>query len=694
VVNSLGWQSLRPFQEEAIGPILGGNHFLLVAPTAGGKTEAAILPLLSRMLTEDWRGLSVLYVCPLRALLNNLFPRIEHYAGLVGRRAGIWHGDVGTSARRAIISNPPDILLTTPESLEVMLITRREHHAALFGRLRAVVVDEIHAFAGDDRGWHLVSVLERLNPLSGHPAQRIGLSATVGNASTLLKWLVGERSETEGTVVNAGGPPGAAELTIDAVGNVKGAATVIEQLHAGEKRLVFCDSRSKVEDLASQLRERGVQTFVSHSSLSLDERRRAEEAFASGSDCVIVSTSTLELGIDVGDLDRVIQLDAPVAVASFLQRLGRTGRRRGTTRNHLFLSTADESLMQAAALVQLWGAGFVEQVLPPPAPLHIFAQQFMALALQHGGIAAQDWRKEIGGVRPFHNMSDDDAAGVVSYMVDIGIMHQDQGHLWLGPRGESEYGRRHFMELFTTFITDPLIGVRHGARPIGTVAPTTFARWPQAEVTITLGGERWDVTHVDWRERLAYVVPSKNEGRSQWSGSGQPIRYELCQAMRDVLLGCDLPARLSKRAQEALASLRSEFHWLDAASTAVVRADGQVQWWTFGGLFANAAIASALKADGYTVAPNNLSIRFKGAVSSAGLERSIATVRAAEPELLVPEVSAKAVEGLKFNVCLPDGLAHRVLQSRMMDVPAVQKVLAEPVRFTTVQERRPEQSGY
>jgi ATP-dependent helicase Lhr and Lhr-like helicase len=163
VVNSLEWRSLRPLQEQAIGPVLAGKNCLLLAPTAGGKTEAAILPILSRMLSENWLGLSVLYVCPIRALLNNLEHRLSYYAGLVGRTSGLWHGDVAQAAKSRTLAEPPDILLTTPESLEALLISRRTDRFFFFGSVRSIIIDEIHAFAGDDRGWHLLAVLERFS---------------------------------------------------------------------------------------------------------------------------------------------------------------------------------------------------------------------------------------------------------------------------------------------------------------------------------------------------------------------------------------------------------------------------------------------------------------------------------------------------------------------------------------------------
>jgi ATP-dependent Lhr-like helicase len=214
-----------------------------------------------------------------------------------------------------------------------MLVSANVDHRSLFGGVQAVVVDEVHAFAGDDRGWHLLAVLERLSRIAGRPLQRVGLSATVGNPADLLRWLQGAAPDRRpGTVIAPGMPavlapvtgPPPGDVELDFVGSVGNAATVIAKLHPGEKRLVFCDSRQLVEELGAALRDRDITAFVSHASLSADERRRAEEAFAEARDCVIVSTSTLELGIDVGDLDRVIQINAPRTVAAFLQRLGRT----------------------------------------------------------------------------------------------------------------------------------------------------------------------------------------------------------------------------------------------------------------------------------------------------------------------------------------------------------------------------------
>ncbi len=354
IVNTLGWGDLRATQTEAIAPIQSGQDVLLLAPTAGGKTEAAFLPLLSRAANESWSGLSVLYLCPLKALLNNLEPRLSEYAGFVGRTVGLWHGDVGASARKRMLRDAPDVLLTMPESVEAILVSARIDHRSLLYGLRAVVVDELHAFADDDRGWHLLAILARLERLAGRRLQRIGLSATIGNPDDLLAWLTRNK---RGRIVGSGAGPPTGDVLADHVGSVENAVTVLSRVHRGERRLIFSDSRARVEELASGLRRAGVRTFVSHGSLSADERRQAEAAFAAEPDCAIVATSTLELGIDVGDLDCVIQVGVPPSVASFLQRMGRSGRRAGTVRNFLFLATSDSELLLALGIARLWREG-------------------------------------------------------------------------------------------------------------------------------------------------------------------------------------------------------------------------------------------------------------------------------------------------------------------------------------------------
>lgn len=682
VVNTLGWPSLRPLQEEAVAPVLAGEDALLLAPTAGGKTEAAVFPLLSAMAHEGWRGVSVLYLCPLRALLNNLEPRLSSYASWVGRTVGLWHGDTGDSRRRRLLVDRPDLLLTTPESLESMLISTRIAPRELFADLRAIVIDEVHAFAGDDRGWHLLAVLERLHRLAGNPVQRIGLSATVGNPGELLQWLQGSgagtrRARVVAPDVTAPGSRPAGEATLDQVGSVDNAAKVISMLHRGEKRLVFCESRRTVEELAVALRARNVQTFVSHSSLSLDERRRAEQAFAEARDCVIVSTSTLELGIDVGDLDRVVQLDAPRTVAAFLQRLGRTGRRPGTTRNALLLATTDDALLRAAGLLHLWSQGFVEPIDPPRGPRHIVAQQLMALCLQEGQVGDSTWTEWWEGL-PLHDQT---AATIATWLVSSGHLDRDSGMLFIGPEAERRYGRRNFLEILSVFTAIPEFVVLHGRAEIGSVDPTVLTRRVAGPRVVALAGRSWAVTYVDWRRRRCYVEPSEAPGRMRWTTGASPLSFELCRAQRDVLLGAQPQVTLSRRADAGLVRLREERSGTALSSGTVVQHDKDPWWWTWAGARANATLAAALPD---VVDPaghyDDLRIRLRSDSAPGEIGGALDAVRR-QPALPWPAVTEESIQGLKFSEVLPPELAHQVVAQRMGDEDKARVVAGEPVRW-------------
>jgi ATP-dependent Lhr-like helicase len=680
IANTLGWQQLRPWQQDAIDPILAGEDVLLVAPTAGGKTESAAFPLLTRIANDGWRRLSVLYVCPLRALLNDLEPRLAAYCGWLGRRAALWHGDTGAAARRRILAGPPDLLLTTPESLEAMLVSTRVDPHSLFADVQAVVVDEVHSFAGDDRGWHLLAVLERLQRLASRPFQRVGLSATVGNPEELLRWLQGSGAGRPGRVLAPrNSSPASADVTLDYVGSLANAAKVVASLHHGEKRLVFCESRRQVEALAVDLRERGVTTFVSHSSLSADERRRSEQAFADSRDCVIVSTSTLELGIDVGDLDRVVQVDAPRSVASFLQRLGRTGRRADTTRNMLFLATDDDALLLAAGLLLLWRKGGVEPILAAPSPRHIVAQQLLALCLQEGQVGAATWQEWWRGLP----LLDHTATEIAEWLQESGHLASDGGMLFVGPEAERRFGRRHFMELVSVFTAAPEFVVLFGGSDIGSVDPLVLTRKVDGPRVLVLAGRSWEVRHIDWRRRRCFVEPSDLRAGMRWMSVPSPLSYELCQARRAVLLGDTPSVRLSRRAEQTLAEVRSDRGQQVARDGSVlVRAADDVWWWTWAGARANATLAAAL---GPVVHPSqrhtNDAIKMRPEIDAGQVGTAVST--ALQQRLPDPPVSDESIRGHKFADVLPPVLATATLAARSGDRKGAEAVLRSPRRWAT-----------
>ena len=256
IVSRLGWSTLRPVQEEAGAALLAGENAIILAPTAGGKTEASMFPTLSRLLSEPTDKIGAVYIAPIKALLNNQAARLGLYTEMVGLDRQVWHGDTEQGEKRRFIRAPKELLMTTPESLEVMLVSPRVPAHQLFSDLRIVIIDEIHAMAGTDRGAHLMSVLERIAKISRHDLQRVGLSATVGNPKAIGKWLQGS-SKRVSRVVDPPKEPAKRQLLITKRDSVQELAIDAANTAKGQKSLFFCQSRATSEAVAGYMRQQG-----------------------------------------------------------------------------------------------------------------------------------------------------------------------------------------------------------------------------------------------------------------------------------------------------------------------------------------------------------------------------------------------------------------------------------------------------
>jgi ATP-dependent Lhr-like helicase len=626
---------------------------------------------------------SVVYVAPIRALLNNQEPRLARYAGMVGRRAFVWHGDTPQSAKKGFIAEPADLLLTTPESLEVMLMSAKVPAARLFAGLQAVVIDEVHAFVGDDRGGHLSAVLERLSRFCGRDVQRVALSATVGNPADILRWAAGS-SRRDGVVVDPGGAGKKAELALDYVATLPNAAKVIAALHPGKKRLVFVDSRRRVEALGQELRALGIDTYVTHSSLSMDERHQAERAFAERQDCVIVATSALELGIDIGDLDHVLQIDAPPTVAGFLQRMGRTGRRDHTVPNCTFLATDDDGLLRAAALLRLHGQGHVEPVPVPTRSAHLLAHQLMALTIQErGGVPVSDWWSWLSSATPFVDLTDDDRRELVDHMRAEDILFESAGRFSLGRRGEKLYGFRNFQDLYVVFSTPITLRVLFGNQEIGTIE-TMFAQQERTDsLTFILGARAWRAVDIDWKDATVRVEPIPDAKLARWQGKGELLHRDLCRAMREILVTDDIPAAWSERARARLREIRASYDLDPAAGLDLVPDSYGYRLYTFAGGKANNLLGRVLEARlGPRVTLDNLYIGFRdgAARSEAGIRAALVELRREQrPDradaLRLAESCARG-RLTKFQPCLPARLESEFLASALTDPAAARDAIA------------------
>lgn len=675
IVNTLGWSGLRPVQELTIDAVLAGRNCVVLAPTAGGKTEASFFPVLSLMDEHDWRPVSTLYLSPIRALLNNQEDRVNRLAGLLGRRAFKWHGDVTPSRRKELLRNPTDILLTTPESLEAMMMSPRIPARQLFAGLRAVIIDEVHAFADDDRGAHLSAVLERLSRFCGHDVQRIGLSATVGNPQEILDWIAGS-SAREGVVIDPPKPKVEPIIKLDHVGSAANAAVVIKRLHPGRKRLVFVDSRRGVEELGRFLLESGVITYVTHGSLSVTARRDAEQAFETGSDCVIAATSALELGIDVGDLDHVLQLDSPSSVASFLQRMGRTGRRPGTTPNCTFLGLKDVRTLQAAAIIRLHRRGWVEPVRPRRRAYHIFAHQLMALAIQYRGVPRDVPWAWLRGASAFAEIEASEREAIVTHMLEQEILSDQEGRLWLGPRGERLYGKRNFGELYAVFSTPRLITVRSDGRDIGTVDAQFLMGFDEADQThaFTLAGRAWRILSIDWPRAVCAVAPAEHARNTRWSGSPQYLDHELCREMHAILVADEDDPTWSKRAAEVIRNLRDTHQFLREEASPMTIEGEAITWWNYAGGRANLLLGAMLEAElgGKAVVRNeSLTLKGDGGKSVVTLRQTLEGWRDEGRPSAMDSVRF-AAQGArnrvsKFEPCLPEEILAKLMADAVAD---------------------------
>jgi len=379
-----------------------------------------------------------------------------------------------------------------------------------------------------------------------------------------------------------------------------------------------------------------------------------------------VATSTLELGIDVGDLDRVIQIDAPATVASFLQRLGRTGRRSGAKRNCLFLATSPESLLQAAALVELWREGYVEPIKPPAVPYHLFAQQVLALLLQQGAIPENRILSALAGLIRSACLNEAACADIIRHMLEMCLLASDSGLLMVGDQAERLYGAKHYITLLSIFDSPPLFTVFWGPKEIGAVHPISFhADARGGPVILSLAGRSWQVGHIDWDRQAAQVTPADDRGKSRWLGESRPLSNKLCQAVRNVLLDSDASSWWSKRAKDQIASARENAPAV-ASDATVVEIDtdrARVTWWTFAGLNANFELAASWPG---TVRFDNFSVTLEGRIP---LDRIHEWIRA---ESLVDPTRLDLLPRWKFHECLPPKLQKESLLVRLQDRTSVE----------------------
>lgn len=678
IVARLGWSSLRPVQEEAGQALLDDNNVIILAPTAGGKTEAAIFPLLSQMVTDQPEGVGAIYIAPIKALLNNQADRLDLYTEMVGLDRFVWHGDTTDGQRRKFLKEPTELLMTTPESLEVMLVSGRVDEHKLFRDLRMIIIDEVHALAGTDRGAHLMSVIERLVRVSQHDVQRAGLSATVGNPDAILTWLTGT-SQRSGCIVDPPAPPALRQLLIVHRPDLAQISQDAASMAKGQKSLFFCQSRATTEAVAEFVRRAGTTVFVHHSAVSREERALAEEGFHQGSDACIVCTSTLELGIDVGDLDRVLQAEAPSTVSSFLQRMGRTGRRAGQAANTTFFCESSDGVLQAIALIELAKERWVESIAVDPRCWPVFIHQLLVMALASDGIPIEDAWTHLSVVPDFQGIERHEFDELVNWMLRDGGLRQTAGRLVIGPKAEKLFGRRNFMELYAVFSSPQSYTVQTtDGRPLGTLNQEFVDRLVDDISCFLLGGRPWAVMHVQHDDRRVIVVPAPRGREPTWGGFlPQFLGYHVSQRILTLLTDSDEYGYLDAEATTILTDERAKKAGiLRPGIGGISAAPDEIRWWTFAGGRINATLRYALETFDldWKIVPDNFMIRIHGSgLDAATFRQHLAPLRDDafwdDAELWRGVIDSLPNYRLsKFQPLMPDWVEREVVARYLLDV--------------------------
>lgn len=569
------WAELRPVQIAACEVIFNTDaHLLVAAGTASGKTEAAFLPVVTLLHQKPPATIGALYIGPIKALINDQFARLNDLLKAADIPVYHWHGDVSQSHKNQLFKNPKGILQITPESLESLLINKNHDLIRLFGDLRFVIIDEIHAFMGSERGCQIICQLQRLAKLTPTKPRRIGLSATLGDYAMAQDWL---RSGTENSVITPQIAAGKRQIKLavehfyhqDDQSEITEYEKYIFHLSKSRKCLIFANNRTQTESVIASLRQIAVEEalpdiyHVHHGSISASLRQAAENAMREPNNpAVTAATLTLELGIDIGYLERVIQLESPLSVASFLQRLGRTGR-RGEAADMRFICTEDEpapeaslpeqipwQLLQCIAILQLYlEERWIEPIKPIKYPLSLLYHQTMSILAATGEISPGALAKEILNLPPFAAISQADLLVLLRYLIDIDhIQKTEQGKLILGLTGEKVVRKFQF---YAVFADSQEYIVKQGTTEIGTIPiPSPIGH------QFSLAGRTWEVVEIDFKKKLISVKQVEGKSTIYWRGSGGIIHTKVLQRMRQVLLEDVEYSYLQKNARQRLQRVR------------------------------------------------------------------------------------------------------------------------------------------
>ncbi|HJJ29676.1 MAG TPA: DEAD/DEAH box helicase [Methanocorpusculum sp.] len=516
VLEKRGFDEFSEIQMRAVPKLISGINAILIAPTGTGKTESALLPVFHHMLTDPLpEGFTALYITPLRSLNRDMMNRLDWWGAELGLKISVRHGDTTQSDRRKQALHPPDLLITTPESLQAMMMGKvlRKHLAVV----RYVIVDEIHELADGKRGAQLSVALERVAELSGE-FQRIGISATVGNPELVGRFLCGKRPCTIVQVPVAK----TLDLSVKFAGEAFGDQTkLIEKcIDSHTSTLVFTNTRSVAEAIGNALLPRG-DTDVHHGSLSREVRIDAEEKFRAGLTRGMICTSSMELGIDIGQIDHVIQFNSPREVSRLIQRTGRAGHQIHATSKGMILSTGFDDILESMVIVNKAMNNEPENIRPHINAADVIANQIAALAVERGEISIEKIEEIFSRSFCF-----EDAGPLIREVIDRMEKHflirTENGMVITKSRA------RKYLSLNLSMIADEkksMIFDVVSRKPVGTLDESFVISWISSGAVFVARGRIWRV--LDIEEDRIMVEPAKNvKGElPSWEGEQIPVPY-------------------------------------------------------------------------------------------------------------------------------------------------------------------------
>lgn len=541
-LGELGFREPTLPQIMAVTPILDGENVLLVAPTGSGKTEAVLLPIFSRMVQQEKKkGITLVYVTPLRALNRDLLKRLSFWASRLGISVEVRHGDTELKLRRKQAISPPQMLVTTPETLQAVLPgTRMKQHLS---HVRYVVVDEVHELACSKRGVQLTIALERLSDVVGGEFQRIGLSATVGNPHEVAQFIAGTNRSI--SIVQASlakgykyhvENPSPMEADYDLAGKLRTAPEaaarirrLIELVDSHKSTLIFVNSRTNAEMLGHKFTQLGrTDIAVHHGSLSKEERVQIEDEFKAGDLKALICTSTLELGIDIGNVDLVIQYLSPRQVSSLIQRVGRSGHRLDMLSKGVIITAFSDDTLESIASTRNAYENRIEPVLIHENALDVLAHQIVGVLMDKGNISINELLTILRRAYPYRNLTKDMLLDVIHFLESLNEVRMEEETL-----RKTAKGRRYYYENLSMIPDEkryPIINVISD-RKIGTLGDEFMALRARAGLNFIVKGKVWRIVQIEEETGTVYVVPSEDPLAAipGWDGEMLPVPFELAQ---------------------------------------------------------------------------------------------------------------------------------------------------------------------